>query len=155
MLLKAEIYKEIDKKVESDDFLKSAEEVSYIASGQIKDTQIKNLQNIINSTTRFGEIINFVKSQTGRHQKGDNNWVKLGPALLDELYKIDGYAKEIAEDCIKKIAEDYAKKNAGKKPEEKKEPEKYDPDELKGQIRLELCRHWIKIVLADFLYNKR
>ena len=59
-MLNRKILRQIDIKVDSDDFLKEAKAIADIAvKNKMNDNQIRNLQNIINSTTRFSEINNY------------------------------------------------------------------------------------------------
>ena len=118
--------KKIDQIVDDDKFLEKARNIAQLAvDARLKDNQIRNLQNIVNSTTRFSEITNFVKAQTGRHFR---DWQKLGPAIIRDLQGKDGIDQKAGEIS--------------------------NPQNSKGEIRLQLCRHWIKIVVAEFLYAK-
>lgn len=123
-MLSFEIIKQIDAKVDDDDFLTLARQAAQVAQSahSLRDTQMRNLQNIVNSTTRFSEIRNFVMTQTARHKK---EWGELGPVIMDTLQILDRYATEIA----------------GSEPDNK------------GAVRLQLCRHWVKMVVAEYLYR--
>ena len=136
MMLNAKIRKEIDNIVDRDDFLQMAEKIAKEALKPISDkktnldkTQIRNLENIVNSATRFSEISNFVKIQAGKHYKEGKspNWKKTTKFILEDLKYIDREAQKIAE------------KTGGEK----------------GEIRLQLCRHWVKIIVANFFYAKK
>ena len=64
------------------------------------NTQIRNLENLVMSTRRFSEIINFIKNQTGKDKKG--KWPLIADTLLHQLEKLEDKAKEIGEEnpCI-------------------------------------------------------
>lgn len=98
-----EILKEIDK------FLESYYEVGKETGNKLyqtfgdekKKTQVRNLENIIYSTTRFSEIKNFIKNQMGKSKKGEG-WLKLidrnkalGEYLLERLDELERKASEI------------------------------------------------------------
>lgn len=89
-MLGRDTLRKIDQRVDSDEFLHLARNVADKANG-LNDTQIRNLQNVVNSTTRFSEIMNYVKAQTGRHKE----WEHLGPEIVKSLDKIDEYAGKI------------------------------------------------------------
>lgn len=125
--------KAINKKVDSEDFLKLAKDAADCASvSRINATQIRSIQNVVNSTQRFSEILNFIKSQTGRHYK---EWKQLGPKLVSIMEKIDTDAESILQE------------------KEKKDTQTKEEIPLKGEVRLALCRHWVKIFVAEFLYS--
>lgn len=125
--------KAINKKVDSEDFLNLAKDAADCASvSRINATQIRSIQNVVNSTQRFSEILNFIKSQTGRHSK---EWKQLGPKLVSIMEKIDTDAESILQE------------------KEKKDTQTKEEIPLKGEVRLALCRHWVKIFVAEFLYS--
>lgn len=127
----------INKTVDCEDFLKLAKEAADCASvSKINPTQIRSIQNVVNSTQRFSEVLNFIKSQTGRHKE----WKQLGPKLVAVMEKIDKLSDGILQEIEKKL-------------KEKKESQAKEEIPAKGEIRLALCRHWVKIFVAEFLYT--
>ena len=97
--------------------------------------QIKSLENIICSTTRFTEAKNFVKNQIGKSEKG-KNWTKkvknvvedkedeiIGEQILNELRHIERKAEEITE------------------------------TNLVYEVKMRLLRGWIKQVAAHYEYK--
>ncbi len=127
----------INKTVDCEDFLKLAKEAADCASvSKINPTQIRSIQNVVNSTQRFSEVLNFIKSQTGRHKE----WKQLGPKLVAVMEKIDKLSDGILQEIEKKL-------------KEKKESQSKEEIPAKGEIRLALCRHWVKIFVAEFLYT--
>jgi hypothetical protein len=69
-----------------------------LLSDNFKDTktQIRGLERIIVSTTRFSEIQNYIKNQAGRDTKKSEPWRKVADALLKQLDGIETKAAEIA-----------------------------------------------------------
>jgi hypothetical protein len=98
-----------------------------IASG-LKKTQVRGLQNMVGSCTRFSEIINYIKNQTGKASDQESIWRKenAGEFLLSQLGEIEKKASEIA---------------AGQK-------------ENLIEIKLRLARGWVSQVVAHYLYKK-
>lgn len=64
-----------------------------MAESDMKNTQIRGLENLIVSTTRFSEIINYIKNQVGKNR---TEWQTVGPILICQLEKIEAKAVEIA-----------------------------------------------------------
>lgn len=96
-----------------------------------KKRQVKNLENLIYSTTRFTEVKNFVKNQMGKDEKG-KDWRcpvggtgKMGDLILGELERIEGKAKELAQGC---------------------------PDEI-FEVKMRLLRGWVRQVVAHYDYK--
>src|SRR5208282_1231407 len=57
--------------------------------------QIRGLQTLITSTTRFSEIINYIKNQAGKEDKKKNQWMKVAPNLLAQLQDLETRAREL------------------------------------------------------------
>jgi hypothetical protein len=73
-----------------------------MANSQMKKSQVHGLENLLVSTSRFSEIINYIKNQVGKDRK---EWQSVGPILLDQLASIETKAHEIAgEDPAKRLA---------------------------------------------------
>jgi hypothetical protein len=98
-----EILKKIDKAIEK--FYPESPKIAekfVNAFGRKSKSQVKNFENIVFSTTRFTEIINFVKNQAGKDYEG-KGWAKnldgqlLGDIILQKLTEIDSEAKKVAE----------------------------------------------------------
>jgi hypothetical protein len=62
-------------------------------NSKMKKNQVRGLENLIVSTTRFSEIINYIKNQTGKNR---GEWRSVGPLLLSQLADIESAAIEIA-----------------------------------------------------------
>ena len=58
-------------------------------------TQVRNLQQIACSATRFADVEDFVKNQMG---KDNSDWKVVGRAALDQLSQLRVCSEEIAED---------------------------------------------------------
>ncbi len=96
-----------------------------------KKRQVKNLENLIYSTTRFTEVKNFIKNQMGKDEKGQDwrcqvgDTGKMGDLILGELERIEGKAKELAQ---------------GR------------PDEI-FEVKMRLLRGWVRQVVAHYDYQ--
>lgn len=65
-------------------------------------TQVRNLQQIALSATRFADIEDFVKNQMG---KGNNEaWKAVGPSVLGALARLRKASQEIADDSNDQFA---------------------------------------------------
>lgn len=64
-------------------------------------TQIRNLQQIAVSATRFADIEDFVKNQMGR---GDENWRALGGDVLEQLGELRNQSQELTDDAADQLA---------------------------------------------------
>lgn len=64
-----------------------------LAESGMKNTQVRGLENLIACTTRFSEIINYIKNQVG---KGRSGWKETGPLLLKQLKTMEEKASEMA-----------------------------------------------------------
>lgn len=71
---------------------KTKEAGEKMAEAGMKNTQVRGLENLIVSTRRFSEIINYIKNQVGRRKE----WKSAGPLLLAQLETIEQKAREIA-----------------------------------------------------------
>ncbi len=61
---------------------------------RLKQTQVRGLENLIVATTRFSEIINYIKNQTGKDRR---EWKAVGPLLLSQLEALEARAAELAD----------------------------------------------------------
>ena len=99
-----------------------------VKSGQkltiLPTAQIRNLENIVNSATRFSEVKNFIKNQAGKDTK--NKWKSIAKDILDQLDSIEKKAKEMGMD---------------------------DPGRILD-IKMRLVRGWARQVVTHYLYKK-
>lgn len=124
-LLRAKALKSIDLFLE-EYYAKSSETGDKLASCSMEKTQVRGLENMIVSATRFSEVINYIKNQIGKERER-NVWKQVGPMLLDQLKDIENKAGEIA---------------GGN-----------DLERL--EIKLRLLRGWARQVVAHYLYQNR
>lgn len=124
-LLSAKTLKSIDLFLE-DFYPKSIEAGEKIAACKMEKTQVRGLENLIVSVTRFSEVINYIKNQVGKERE-KNIWKEVGPILLSQLQVIEAKAIEIA----------------GDNPIERLE------------VKLRLLRGWARQVVAHYLYKGR
>ena len=69
--------------------------------GADNKTQIRNLQQIACSATRFADIEDFVKNQMG---KGNKNWKALGSDVLLQLEQLRNHSQALAHDSADQLA---------------------------------------------------
>lgn len=98
--------------------------------GSEKNSQIRNLENLIYTTGRYSEIYNFIENQTGK-DKAKKTWAisyenaTLGAWLIREL-----------EDLAQAIDQEVASETS----------------EFQYQARLEAAKGWAKQVVSSYLY---
>ena len=88
-------------------------------------TQIRNLQQITCSATRFADIEDFVKNQMGKEKMGKQApWKALGQEVLGQLAQL------------------------------RAQSEKFDTDPVNQMdLRLRLARGWVRAVVGEYLYR--
>lgn len=88
-------------------------------------TQIRNLQQITCSATRFADIEDFVKNQMGKEKMGKQApWKALGQEVLKQLAQL------------------------------RAQSEKFDTDPVNQMdLRLRLARGWVRAVVGEYLYR--
>jgi hypothetical protein len=89
---------------------------------ELKSSQIRNLENLVMSTKRFSEIINFIKNQTGKDKKG--KWLMVADTLLHQLEDLEDKANEIGKD------------NPG----------------ITFEVKKRLARGWVKQIVAHYCF---
>ena len=90
-------------------------------------TQIRNLQQITCSATRFADIEDFVKNQMGKERTDDRNppkWKAIGGDVLKQLAPLRTKSQELDADPINQMA-----------------------------LRLRLARGWVRAVVSAYLYK--
>lgn len=122
--LTSKILKDIDLALE-DYYIKAIEAGEAMAEHDFK-TQVRGLENLIVSTTRFSEVLNYIKNQFGK-ETNDRKWLTVGPVLLGQLEELETKAKEIAPD---------------------------DPA-VCLEVKLRLLRGWARQVVAHYFYQRR
>lgn len=93
-----------------------------MADVELKSSQIRNLENLVMSTKRFSEIINFIKNQTGKDKKG--KWLLIADTLLHQLEDMEDKSREIGKD------------NPG----------------ITFEVKRQLARGWIKQIVAHYFF---
>ena len=126
-LLSLEILKEIDLHLEalyeSKATIDIGQKMADIKSDTKQfNTQIRNLENLVMSTKRFSEIINFIKNQTGKDKKGQ--WPLIADILLNQLEELEDKAREIGKD------------NPG----------------ITFEVKKHLARGWVKQIVAHYFF---
>jgi len=105
---------------------KTKEAGQKLAVCKMDKSQVRGLENLVVSTTRFSEIINYIKNQVGKEKK-ENKWRNVGEEFLSQLKSIEAKATEIAGD---------------------------DPA-TRLEVKLRLARGWARQVVAHYLYDAK
>lgn len=108
-----------------EDFYKTAIKAGkQMADNGMSPSQVRGLEALIVSTTRFSEVLNYIKNQAGKETRA-HVWKTVAPTLLSQLDEIESKAIEIA---------------------------KNDPRQ-KMEIKMRLTRGWARQVVANYLYT--
>ena len=94
---------------------------------QTVSAQVRNLQQITSSATRFADIEDFVKNQMGKEKVDDRNppkWKALGGDVLKQLERLRAKSQELDQDPHNQMA-----------------------------LRLRLARGWVRAVVSAYLYE--
>ena len=86
--------------------------------------QVRNLQQITCSATRFADIEDFVKNQMGKEKGDEQKWRQLGNEVLQGLESLRAKSRELNSDTTKQMA-----------------------------VRLRLARGWVRAVVSQYLYR--
>jgi hypothetical protein len=119
--LRPEISKEIDIFLE-EFYPKSKIAGEEMVRARLSRSQLRGLENIIASTTRFSEIINYIKNQTGKDKQKE--WTQVASLLLDQLDKIAAKSHEISRDNVSLLLD----------------------------VKMKLARSWARQVITHYLY---
>lgn len=87
--------------------------------------QIRNLQQIAVSATRFADIEDFVKNQMGRNAGAYKEWRQVGDEVLKQLEALRRAANDMTQDEGQRLL-----------------------------LRLHLARGWVRAVVGAYLYVK-
>ena len=88
-------------------------------------TQIRNLQQITCSATRFADIEDFVKNQMGKEKMGKQApWKALGQEVLKQLAQLRAQSEEFDTNPVNQM-----------------------------DLRLRLARGWVRAVVGEYLYR--
>jgi len=96
--------------------------------------QVRGLETLVVSTRRFSEIINYIKNQAGKDNRGQ--WIQVAPGLLEQLKSLEAAAVEM-----------------DKKEAKRTNAPETDPGRILD-IKLELARGWAKQVVTHYLYQR-
>jgi len=88
-------------------------------------TQVRNLQQMAVSATRFADIEDFVKNQMGRKAGAYREWRRVGDEILRQLGELRKAADGFASDEGQRLL-----------------------------LRLHLARGWVRAVVGAYLYAK-
>lgn len=87
-------------------------------------SQIRNLQQIACSATRFADIEDFVKNQMGKEENREAKWKRVGDDTLKKLEELRNKSQELDSDPAEQMA-----------------------------LRLRLARGWVRAVVSQYLYR--
>ena len=98
-------------------------------------TQVRNLQQIACSATRFADIEDFVKNQMGKEDKDKRQWRKLGDNVLNGLKELREASKTLVPD------------------DSTDESQLSKSGVTQMAVRLRLARGWVRAVVSAYLYE--
>ncbi len=121
-----DMYKQIDRHLESiyENSVALAGKISQ--AGLDSKSQMRGFETLVNSTSRFSEIKNFIKNQAGKEGRQSSGWRQIAADMLTHLDAIESEAAKISND---------------------------DPEQLMA-AKLRLARGWSKQVICHFLYSR-
>lgn len=92
--LDAQIMQDIDHYLDEhyDEAKGAGQRLSNVGLGM---AQIRGLENLIAATTRFSEIINYIKNQAGKEKGDRRQWRDVAKPLLDQLTQLEADAGTI------------------------------------------------------------
>ncbi len=88
-------------------------------------TQVRNLQQMAVSATRFADVEDFVKNQMGKKTGPSREWREVGDEILKQLEKLRAEANQLTADEGQRLL-----------------------------LRLHLARGWVRAVVGAYLYAK-
>jgi hypothetical protein len=88
-------------------------------------TQVRNLQQMAVSATRFADVEDFVKNQMGKKTGPSREWRAVGDEILKQLEKLRAEANQLTADEGQRLL-----------------------------LRLHLARGWVRAVVGAYLYAK-
>lgn len=105
-----------------------------VKADKLDKTQVRNLETLTFTTNKISDITDWLKRQVGRDDK-NKGWghERIGSDLMAALALLRNDAERIVSQL---------------------EPMDNDND-LPRQIHLDLCREYVKHLVAEFLYQKR
>ncbi len=65
-----------------------------LAAVGLGKTQLRGLETLITSTSRFSEIINYIKNQAAKDTK-KTTWIRVAPGVIRQLEALEVKAQEI------------------------------------------------------------
>lgn len=123
-LFTPEVLKKIDLFLESI-YPESEKTGLLMAKKELKNTQVRKLEKIITSASRFSEIINFIKNQVGKDN--EHKWLPISEIMLEQLKGIENKAIELG--C--------------------------DDDLLIMEMKLKITRGWARQVACHYFYSNK
>jgi hypothetical protein len=100
------------------------------SGGQIS-SQVRSLQQVATSATRFVDVEDFVKNQMGRGRASSKAWLNIGEETLAQL------------DSLRTVQAGLPSGPRGQAA----------PPEMQLQFRLRLVRGWVRAVVSQYLYR--
>jgi len=102
-------------------------------------TQLRNLENIANSTLKVSDVLDYIKRQTARL----NEWKKqkFGVKMLDYVKEIESQKDQIFENLIT---------DSKLTPDERRKLQGHDGDFKKQEIAVQLIRGFVKQLVIHF-----
>lgn len=100
--------------------------------GERISSQVRSLQQIATTATRFADVEDFVKNQMGRGRGTTSRaWQRIGEETLDQLRCLRGVQAGLPGSPRSQAA----------------------PPEMQLQFRLRLVRGWVRAIVCQYLYR--
>jgi len=124
LIRRADLY--LDTPAQSERYTELGEDFyNFFGSDQKRvSSQVRNLQQIVVSARRLGDIEAFVKNQMGK-ATGSQQWRQIGESVLEHLKLLRKKADELSADEVQRLP-----------------------------LRLHLAREWVRTVVGAYLYAK-
>lgn len=121
-----DMYRKIDQHLESIYENSVALAGRIVQAGLDTKSQIRGFETLVNSTSRFSEIKNFIKNQAGKEGKQSGAWRQIAGEMLAHLDSLEAEAANIVGNNLEQSME----------------------------AKLRLARGWSKQVLCHYLYAR-
>jgi delta 1-pyrroline-5-carboxylate dehydrogenase len=60
-----------------------------MAETGLGSSQVRGLEQLTFSSTRFSQVINYIKNQAGKEKKEKSQWTKIAPKLINQLGELE------------------------------------------------------------------
>lgn len=105
---------------------RAVESGEQLAEEGLGNSQVRGLESLVNATTRFSEIISYIKNQAGKEsEKKKKPWSSVAPGLLQQLEDLEAEAAKLGQNDPAAVLE----------------------------VKLRLARGWARQVATHYFYR--